>query len=266
MAKTKTIVVQSDTVGQEDCITAPQMKDFWRMVGDGTINRRRFQGFLGSPSKFEPETVTIARATNTLGSSKVLTVAKVAEVWGMSIPADVPIRYSEEDLRQAAAENKAGADWRLVYFTGQSLREQYAKRGDNTKNQPCFYKSWDWWLKSEQDEWANQKPAFGYYLIDFRGRFGRTSWDAQNGEIAKLGSDFLRTHEAVIVEVAMSFFMATGERLLKDFYHWGPSLASGGGRVLVGRFGDDGLGVGRYGPVYGDRAYLRVCLSRKFRS
>ncbi len=266
MAKQKTIVAQSDTVGQEECITAGQMKDFWRMADDGTINRRRFGTFLKNPTKFEPISVTLLRATRILGSGKVLSAEQVAKAWGLPNPGDVTIRYSEEDLRQAASENKTGADWRLVYFTGQALREQHAKRGDNSEKQPCFYKPRDWWLKSEQDEWANQKLASGYYLIDFRGRFGRTSWDVQNGEIAKLDSDFVRTHEAVIVEAAMSFFMATGERLLKDFYHWGSSLASPANRVLVGHFDGNGLVVDYYFLGWGDSGGLRVCLSRKFRS
>ena len=261
MAKTKTIVAQSD-------ITAGQMEDFWRKVKDGTISGSCLDSFLRNPSRFNPISLTLVRATRILGSGKVLSTEQATKAWGLPKPGETLIRYSEEDLREAAEENKTGADWRLVYFSGQSLREQHAKRGDNPESQPCFYKSWDWWLKSKEDEWANRKPVPGYYLLDFRGRFGRTSWDRQNEEIVKLGSNFERTHEAVVTEAAMSFFMTTGERLLGDFYHWGPSETSNGLRVRVGCFDENGWCVGSYrNPGYvGSDSSLRVCLSRKFRS
>lgn len=256
MAKAKVVVGQSS-------ITAGQMKDFWRKVEDGTIGFENFGDFLENPHKFISLSVTIVRALNILGADKVVTAEQSGKTWGYEAPANTPIRYSEEVLRQCAQSNReAGTDFRLVYLQGLSLRELRQKIGTDKKSQPCVYNN-DWWLKSEQDGWANEKPEAGYYLIDFNGRFARTSWDNQEKEIAKL-QNYDRAHEASVAEAIVTIFKITGERLLEGWYHWGRALTAYGNRACVGSFDTVGLGVDYDDPSFGNFDDLHVCLLRKF--
>lgn len=250
----------------ESGIRASHMKDFWSKVADGTINGEIFDGFLESPRKFARDRVTLARVVNIFGAGKVLTAEQASRAWNMPVPPSTRIRYTEARLRQCAEENRTrGTDWRLAYATGFSLREQREKVGADKACQPCYYAN-TWWLDSKEDEWANEKPEAGYYLIDFNGRWGSTSWQKQGEEITKLGPEFERAHEAVVSEFALSFFKVTGERLLETWWHWGRALSSGGYRVVVGHFDADGGDVYHCHPVWDDFSNLRVCLSLKFQS
>lgn len=197
-----------------------------------------------------------------LGSEKVLTQAQAKG------EAELPICYSEDTLRACAKENtKHGRDWRLVYLRGNSLREERERVGENRKQQPRFNKDHTWWLGASGNNWATEKFEPGYYLIDFNGRFGRTSWQNQKEAIAGLGSEFERAHEAMVTEGALRIFEATGERLLPNWWHWGRSLDSCGGRVSVGLFAPKDWHVHYYfRPVWDDDAFLRVCLLRKFQN
>lgn len=195
-----------------------------------------------------------------LGAAKVLTQAQAkGEV-------EFPIRYSKDTFRACAKENaEQGRDWRLVYLRGNSIREERERVGTNRKRQPCFYDS-NWWLGVNDDDWATEKFESGYYLIDFNGLFSLTSWQNQENAIAELGSEFVRAHEAMVTESAFRIFEATGERLLPNWFHWGCSLDSSGGRVRVGGFGSGGWNVSGCRPGFGDDGHLRVCLLRKFQN
>ncbi len=257
--KTKVVVAESS-------VTAGQMSDFWRMVGDGTIDGLNFGGFLQNPRKFAPATTTLARALNILGAGKVVTAEQAAKAWNVAASKSVVIRYSEAALRDAAFENtNKGADWRLVYVLGLwSLRELRALVGVDTAKQPCLYNN-DWWLPTAEDVWATRRPTMiGYQLINFHGEFGSTSWANQDVQIRLMGDHFERADEVALTEAALTIYKVTGKYLLQGWYHWGRSETSDRGRVAVGRFGHDGWHVRRDGPCYDDRDYLRFCRSRKF--
>ncbi len=211
-----------------------------------------------------PLTEAEKAAVTILGASKVLTRGQAkGEI-------ELPIRYSEDalDTLRVCAKGNAewSRDWRMVYLSGNSLRQERLRVGDDRKCQPCFDKNRRWWLESNEDDWATGKFEPGYYLIDFNGRFGRTSWSDQEKEIAKLGSGFERAHEAMVTEAALRIFDATGERLLPNWLHWGRSLGSDGGRVNVGDFGSRGWVVSGCHPYQDAYDGLRVCLSRKFQN
>lgn len=249
----------------ESGITASQMKDFWRKVEDGTIDGKIFQKFLENPHLFDEENgVTLVRAVSIFGKSKDIIAEQTSRVWGVETPKDIPVRYSEKTLRQCAEENKLGiADWRIIYYLGQSLREQREKRSIDQKCQPCFYSN-DWWLKSEEDNWATKKMEAGYYLINFVGQCSNMTWDQQETEIAKLGDKYERCHEAIFSEAILTIFMVNnGERIAEKWYHWGVSVASIGILVCVGILGAGGLDVYSYWTDYSNRN-LRVALVRKF--
>lgn len=249
----------------ESGIRASQMKDFWSKVADGTINGEIFHGFLENPRKFLCDRVTLARAVNILGAGKVLTAEQAAKAWNVAVPENARIRYTEARLRQCAEENRTkGMNWRLVYVYGISLREQREKVGTDKTSQPCYYAN-TWWLERSEDAWACEKPEAGYYLVDFNGRWGR-SWQKQDEEIAKLGPEFERAHEAVVSEASLAFFKTTGERLLETYGNWGRSLSFRGYRVCVGGFDSDGWRVDVSHPGWDSLFDLRACLSLKFQS
>lgn len=205
---------------------------------------------------------TLVQVLTLLGAGKVLTPEQVASAWSVEVPQHVVIRYSEEVFRDCAAENTRGRDGRLVYYAGQSLREQRAKAGTNPDCPPCFFYN-DWWLRADEDYWSTEKLEAGFYLIDFNGRFASMSWPQQEQEIATLGLSFERAHEAVVVEAIFSMFKTTGEQLLSDWYHWGRSVNSRGRHIGVGGVGRNGLVI-RAG-VGGGKG-MRVCLGRTFHS
>ncbi len=202
----------------------------------------------------QAETAAIA----ILGQSKVLTRAQARG------ETEFPLRYSEAALRACAEENTGGADWRLVYLRGNSLRVERERVGTNRKQQPCFDPDYTWMMGPAEDGWATQGFEPGYYLLDMKGRFGANAWARQDERIAELGPEFIRAHEAMVSEAALRTFEATGEWLLPNWYHWGRFLASGGDRVCVGDFNRQGWNVGSGHPSWDGYDFLRVCVLRKF--
>ena len=198
-----------------------------------------------------------------LGQGNVLTQAQAkGEV-------EFPVRYSENTLRACAHENEEDrCDWRLVYLRGNSLREELKRVGTNTERQPCFCNDsfcvGGWigrWFKDVPEKFES-----GYYLIDFNGRFGRTSWSKQEKAIRGLGPQFQRAHEAMVTEAALRVFEATRMRLLSWCYHWGHSVDFLSNRVYVGLFNADGWFVDYASPLWDGNERLRVCLVRTFES
>ncbi len=261
-------MAQTRVVIEGSSVSASQLKDLFRMIDDGTVDNNRLQRFMENPSWGGDKTeVTLVRAISILGEKKVVGIGQAATVRGMKeFDSTARIRYSESTLRECAVQNlQAGTDWRLVYCFGFSLRELRDEIGTDPKKQPCCYAN-DWWLGKKEDDWATAKPESGYYLVDFAGRFARTSWHRQEQEIAKVGGKFFRTPEAIIAEAITTVFQVWNERLLENWYHWGPSLVSVGFRVCVGDFARDGWLVGHCHPDGGDLDGLRVCIARKFES
>ncbi|MDO8581438.1 MAG: hypothetical protein Q7S16_01055 [bacterium] len=245
-------------------------RPFWSaLAGSELLFRKVFdlvEAETGGPSSARMVSLKIARKI--LGSNRVYAGARVAKKWNVELGDDLPIRFTEADLQNAALDNASGkADFRLVRVLGRwSMRELHARFGIDPKKQPCFFKDSKWWLGSSEDKWANRKPTPGYYLFDFAGKWGSTSWDVQDVHIQASGSDFERADEVALVEAVLTIFQLTQERLLENWYHWGPTLASDGLRVCVGDFDDDGLHVDWHHPGYDDSGFLRVVRSRKFRS
>ena len=202
------------------------------------------------------------RAIAILGEAKVITASEVAQKWDMGLPEVPSVPFSEETLRQCAAENVAGqADWRLVYAFGSSLRQQRELRGTNRSSQPCFYSN-TWWLEKSEDSWAAKRVEAGYRLLNFKLQFTNLNWEEQKQAIAKLGRDYKRAEEQAVAETILLIFMVTGERLLETTYHWGHSRYSGGRRVVVGYFDSDGFSVDYCWPdFYGSS--IGVVLARK---
>ncbi|MFA6537067.1 MAG: hypothetical protein WCT18_01570, partial [Patescibacteria group bacterium] len=162
---------------------------------------------------------------------KIIGHERVANFWGISVPQDVRIRYSEETLREAIVANQSGEQWALAYYAGHSARQMRAKWGVNKNTQPCIYNN-DWWLKDKEDYWATKTLEPGYYLLNFNGKFDSKKWSEQENLITGLGPMYERAHEFVVGETVLSNFnIHNGERLLENWYHWGKESSSADYRV-----------------------------------
>jgi len=195
---------------------------------------------------------------------KIIGHKSVANFWGVAVPKDIRVRYSEETLRESILANQDGEQWALAYYTGQSIRQMREKRGINKNNPPCFYDK-TWWLENMENFWTNKKLAPGYYLLNYNGKFGNKTWMDQEELIAESGPMYERANEFVVAETILSnFYIHNGECLLEDWYHWGKEeTGAHDDRVLIGRFDSNGLEVSYWSP--GDlRSPLRVVLFRKF--
>lgn len=255
--------MRKNVVVSESSITTGQLINFFQgskieeKSGLALYNFDNFQHYLSNPDLYAPETTELDRAIKLLGAKKVVT----AEQWGKAWKREVTLtdagilKFSQSVLQSVADSNKAGhTDYRLVYCGGISLREQHQIFGTNTKKQPCYYASSTWWLDEKNDSWAKYQPKPGYRLLDYKLRYRSTQWQAQEDEIAKLGTGFSRAHETDVSEGAFSFYQVHGgERLLETAYHWGQSLDSGGRRVCVGYFDAFGWHVVGSHP---DRSYV----------
>jgi len=181
------------------------------------------------------------RAIDILGINKVTLAAEVAVDWNIGLPEAPSVRFSEETLHQHAQQNEAGtADWQLIYNIGFSLREQRERRGTDRNRQPCFFDN-QWWLNESEYSWATQHKETGYRLLNFKLQFTNMNWLEQTDTVAELGNEYERASERDVSEAIFSISMAAGERFLEHSYHWGYSLSSGGGRVLVGGLDSSGL-------------------------
>jgi hypothetical protein len=205
-------------------------------------------------------------ASSILGSGKMIGYRDATRAWNANLLETEPdLPFSEATLTQCAEENKKGADWRVVWVNGLSLRKQREFQGFNRRKQPCFDPDYTWWMDNAQDPWANQTVEAGYRLLDFSARYRNMTWAAQSDEIAILGEDYERAEEQAVAEATFTIYLASGakkERVLRNWYHWGRLRTDGGPRVSVGHFDEDGFRVDGYwnADPYGG---LAVVLSRK---
>jgi len=214
------------------------------------------------------------RAVEILGPGKVLGYRDVCRVQKAELPKTEPtIPFSEAVLLDCAKANIEGADWRLVYVVGHSLRQESMVVGWDLKKQPCFDPDFRWWLVKAEDPWANQAIEPGYRLFDFTKRFSDLPWQDQTDQIIKLGPNFERAEEQAVTEICFSNFLLSNnqERLLAHWCHWGRLQSSNGRHIIIGDFEQFGFYVYDIptGIVSGSFAvtdrggYLGVVLARK---
>jgi hypothetical protein len=247
------------------------MKDFWRMVEDGTVDGDVFGDFLENPRKYKTDKLTLVRAINILGADKVIQPSICAK-WNLPVMI-LPIRYREQTLREAAESNKKGeTDFRLVYFPGDmSLIHQREISGLDSRKPPYFSSDNDWWLAKEEEGCRKKEIAYwpkissspGYYLIDFKSRFADMNWQAQEAEISKLGGQHERAPEDVFLFAVQSIYMLNGKNVTSTWWHWGKTVDSDGYRVFVYLCDDGKAHVDSCHPDHSD-GNLRVSVSRKF--
>lgn len=218
------------------------------------------------------ERASLEEALKILGKTKVITAEQWAKAWGQESPGDVPIRYTAERLQQAAQENKGDqADWCLVYLGGFSLVRQHELRGASHKDMTKFDADITWWLNEEKQYWQNigQSKYWAelgfepsYHLVNVKGLFGNKKWQQQEDAIAELGNDKARCFEEVLSETIITIGLVTGEKICRDWVHWGRSIDCNGYRVYV-NLCFDGVGVRRNLADNFD-PHFRVALFWKF--
>jgi len=252
-----------------DSPTPDQLKEFFAQIGDHRVTRDSLQAFLrGKTVVGDLLTEAERLAVEILGSDKVLGYRDVCRVQGAELPEVEPtIPFSEDVLRECANANAQGANWRLAYVAGHSLRQEREIMGWNREKQPCFDPDWTWWLEKTQYSWANQPVEPGYRLLDFTKRFLSLRWQVQTDEIAKLGTNYERAEEQAVAEICFSNYLLSPsrERLMQNWYHWGRLQAARGRHVSVGRLGRYGFYVISYWDDAPD-GRLGVVLARKSRA
>ena len=259
---------QSHAAGwPSDSPTAAQLKEFFDQIESGKVTKDRFQAFLrGEPAVEGLMTEAERLAVEIFGPDKVLGYRDVCRVQKAELPEiDPTMPFSEDALRECAEANAQGANWRLAYVVGLSLRQEREIMGWNRKKQPCFDPDWIWWLESAQDPWATAPVEPGYRLFDYTKRFASTLWGDQGTAITELGTNFERAEEQAVAEICFSNFLLSPnkERLMPNWYHWGSFQAAVGCHVYVGRFDRRGFDVYCYwGGIPFDG--LGVVLARKF--
>ncbi len=224
-------------------VTTGQLRDFFRMIEDGTIRSDNLRCFTENPNRFTPKEISINRAIKLLGARNVITAEQASSAWEAKAPAKAVLQIREPSIQSAADTNKNKTTrFMLVYCLGLSLKEQRDRWGIEGFVSMGFYREDAHWLDERKDEpWAQERRTPGYRLLDFNSRFHNwkdgTTWQQQEDAIKKLGSGFCRAHEADVVEAYLSCIRVYGPypRLLASVSHWGQALTSDGERVIVGR-------------------------------
>lgn len=197
-------------------------------------------------NKIHRRTEAEKSAAKILGSDKVIGYGYAVRVWKATISnAEPAMPFPENILRECSEENKHGADWRLVYINGFSLREQCEIRGSNPKKQPFFDPDYKGWLKQEHDSWATQVVAPGYRLLNFSKYFPNMKQQNQEAGINQFGFKFERAEEQAVTEACFTLYLHSRkkERLLKDWYHRGRLQVRKGYYVIIGCFDQKGFHV-----------------------
>ncbi len=249
-------------------ITARQWHDFWEKVELNKIHRRNFQQFLDNPEKFfDPEQdglISLSLAKKILGRRKIITVVNFNKIWRDVFP-DFPIRYTEEDLREAALRNEQGDDWRLIFYGGGSIAQLRGVFGIDPASQPCFdNNNFDWYLREEEADWAKKGARAGYYLINFRGKFKGFNHDHQEKHLKEQYFELERTSPQIFTEAIFSIFILTGEEIASSWRHWSSVKAANGLFVNVGPLNFGGYKVSvEYPSIANDALRVSICAKQR---
>jgi len=240
---------QEDLSVQADQKFARQLKEIISQYLTDDLTEDHLQAFIDHRNPFDAtEYPDLGFAEKVLGVNKVISSNQAASAWwqgpekgiwpGMEVLENlVKIRYSKATLRKAAKENKnKKADWRLIYIDGLSLYEQYKRKSR------LFRKFVTWWLEFKHDKWGKFKPIAGYYLINFRGQFGKMKYEDQEQEISRLGSKYKSCQEAVFIEAILTISLINKEKIAGNWGHRG-GLVYDGEQVIVGYNGETGIGI-----------------------
>lgn len=146
--------------------------------------------------------------------------------------AEVP--FSEEVLKSCKDTHVLVAVFPLSIL---DIRGHARKQSDRT----LFY-SQDWY---DKQAFAKDKGEVGWQLVRKEPIANSTS-KTWNDQQALLSKDEETPTARIVVYTMIGHFLATGERLFEKIYVRCVDLDSGGGRVFVGSFDVEGLGVGRW--------------------
>lgn len=214
-----------------------------------------------------------------LGQDKVITAEQAANAWGLEVPHDIPIRYSEKTLSQVAEENRLGqADWRLIYCYDISLSEQFKLTNSRTsffdeldlspeyRDSPGFELDYVFMDKNcGTGRRKSYKPLRGYYLINFQPQFTNMSYYEQCRAISNIGPGFERCHETILAQAVLSIFIATGERMLQYCVHLGYLYESDNPTIItIGNLRTSKICISAYYRWDTGQKLVQVCVLRKF--
>jgi hypothetical protein len=231
---------------------------------------------ISQPEKGLPPTFKAARYI--LGSVNARSQKETSSLWNLPLfESEMPVRYCEERLRQAAASNKRGeTSFQLVCFPGNmSVFRQYEICGKDIDRKPSFFQQDKWLLFKEKKFlrenvplWSNISSPAGFYLLDLKPRFKAVNngWHGQEKEIGRLGAKFERAPADVFLFAMLSNYKLGSRKNVGDWLHWTNSVAqtnNGGDYVYIGLDAEGWVNVGwQYSPENSTKHY--VSLFRKY--
>lgn len=194
--------------------------------------------------------VTESEAVDILSQDAVLTVDQSRCFWESdddAIRVIESIPFSRETLFACAVENRADAQWRLVYLMGLAPLLMLCKVGMTTRlitpqigsidgpdvaivndrREPALCKGGaDFIMKQRSEKWSYSSRPRGWRLIDFQPRHCRRTWSEQ-GALLAVGSTrtLQRAHERDVIEAVLALWGVTGVEHLPESAHWGLARA-----------------------------------------
>ena len=232
----------------------------------GELTTAQVQAFVEGRNPFRQERerrahpLTFGDAIDILGPDKVLTPKQQARVWDCSVSAFSNRHLCPERfLLEAAAENRDGQDWHLIFIPPVTYLQAYEKM-EKLSLRSKFLSG------DDNTHWAT--VAFGprVELLNFSGCYSSENWFEQEMRIQRLECK-RRAHDLAITIGALSYYQVNdGEYLFRNWYHWGTTHTAKHNRVFVGFFSADCWGVGEADPASGSTGTdtLRVCLAWEF--
>jgi len=228
MLKRKVVVSQSG-------ITAGQMQDFWRMVGDGTLDGEVLAYVLTNIGRLRKEALagdflTPTRARKIMGKN-FFGQEEAEKLFGVK-PSDeeqavlARIPFTEEELKEARDTHILAAVFPLSLL---QIKE---------KAEHLFYKQ-DWY---QDQAFAKEQGKAEWALVhkDIVPDSANETWDNQQ-TLLQLNEEVPAVR--VMAYAVIGHCLATGERLLPSIYARCKDFSSGGCRVGLGGFDSGGLGV-----------------------
>lgn len=213
---------------------------------------------LGFSARSASTYVTECEATDILGSSAILTQEQSRLFWESgddAIRVIESIPFSRETLLACAVENKANAQWRLVYLLGLAPLLMLCKVGMTTRlitphigsidgpdvaivndpRVPSLCKGGvDFIMKHRNMTWSHAPRPVGWRLINFQPRHRARTWREQSA-LLTAGSNRLleRAHDRDVIEATLALWGVTGVEHLPEFAHWGFPRATGEPPTMV---------------------------------
>ncbi|MCX6739805.1 MAG: hypothetical protein NTZ49_01085 [Candidatus Parcubacteria bacterium] len=224
----------------EPCVSLPVLQPF----NDAVEIKKK----LVRDTRLDFERITVGAAKSILSKTKVVADNHLSL-----------LRYSKETLEDCARQNEELChDWRLVYVNGFSVSQLvdfFPHLFENSAGKIIGL--------SQEHSWFDLQLEKDYYLIDFSGKLGFLDWRSQQRELDKYAQVIGRCPDQVFCEALITIFRSSGEKLAREWSHWGMLRTANRTFIEIGPFGPNGICVNN-SWWYNALPRRQVSLMRKF--